>query len=442
MQEKITFLEKENAILKERLAAYQYPKNSRNSSIPPSKDDNKPKRTKSLRKPSGKKPGGQLGRQGNTLKMVAKPDNVVSLIPHYCRSCDHDLQAATAIKLQSRQVVDIPPIQAIYTEYQTYSKQCSCGCVNRTDFPAAVNSPISYGPVIESLVSYFHTRQYLPFLRMKEMFNDVFNIGISEGGLHCLLNRFATKATPVYEIIKQKVVGSKVVGSDETGLKINGKTQWMWTWQSPTATFIVPSSNRGSATIKTHFPQGFLNSVLVTDGWKPQLKTPALSHQSCIAHLLRRLNYLNEKYNKHSWSVNFKQLLCQAIELKKQTDFKSVAYLIARFDMVRQLDELLKTPPEKKHKELHTFYKRMCRERQYLLVFLYLEEVPFDNNASERAIRNIKVKQKISGQFKSEKSALNFAKIRSVIDTTIKNGLNVFDALNLIAKLQSTIRGD
>ena len=78
----------------------------------------------------------------------------------------------------------------------------------------------------------------------------------------------------------------------------------------------------------------------------------------------------------------------------------------------------------------------MCRERQHLFTFLFIEDVPPDNNASERAIRNVKVKQKISGQFKTEKAARNFAKIRSVIDTTIKNGMNVLEALELIAKLE------
>lgn len=83
------------------------------------------------------------------------------------------------------------------------------------------------------------------------------------------------------------------------------------------------------------------------------------------------------------------------------------------------------------HKELYTFYKRMCRERQYLFTFLYMKEVPPDNNVSERAIRNVKVKQKISGQFKTEQTAQNFAKIRSDIDTTVKNGMNVLQTMKL-----------
>jgi transposase len=114
--------------------------------------------------------------------------------------------------------------------------------------------------------------------------------------------------------------------------------------------------------------------------------------------------------------------------------FSNKQYNIDRALIIKRFDYLLNNPPNQKQKELYTFYKRMLRERQHIFTFLFIENVPPDNNASERAIRNVKVKQKISGQFKEEHAAQNFAKIRSVIDTTIKNGLNVLEALALIAK--------
>lgn len=120
------------------------------------------------------------------------------------------------------------------------------------------------------------------------------------------------------------------------------------------------------------------------------------------------------------------------MELSKKRDIERTD--IEKNKIVKRLDSLLPIPPDKEHKELYTFYKRICRERAHLFTFLFLSDVPSNNNASERAIRNIKVKQKISGQFKTEKAAKNFAKIRSIIDTTIKNGMNVLDALALIAQ--------
>jgi transposase len=427
-------------LLKAEIEALKHPKNSRNSSIPPSKDENRPKPNQSLRKKSGKKPGGQLGREGKTLEITATPDKVIELQPDYCNHCGSCLENVQAIKEHARQIVDIPPIQAVFTEYQTFSKACHCGCKTTADFPQGVNTPVSYGENIEALIGYFHARQYLPFARMQEVFNDVFNIGISEGGIHYLLNRFANKVSPIYQIIKQRITNSDVVGADETGVKVNADKHWYWAWQTPRLTFIAHSQNRKAETIKTHFPEGFPNSTLVHDGWKPQINTPAKNHQSCLAHLQRHLNYLNGVYPNNKWGNAFLKLLYDSLKLKNKMKLQAYEHVqsfqVQRAKIIQRLESLLNNPPDSKYKKLHTFHKRMCRERQHLFTFLFIENVPPDNNASERAIRNVKVKQKISGQFKIVQAAENFAKIRSVIDTTIKNGLNVLDALSLIAKFE------
>lgn len=434
LEKKVETLEKENTFLKERLAKYENPKNSRNSSIPPSRDENQPKKNQSLRKPTGRKPGGQKGRDGKTLEMTAHPDVIIELQPDYCTTCGASLQGMPPFKKKSRQVVDIPLLKAVYTEYQTFSKVCDCGCQTIADFPERVKAPVSYGENIESLIAYFHARQHVPFARMKEIFNTVFGVNISEGGLHYLLEKFTRKTTPIYEIIKQRVQQSPVVGTDETGVKVNGEKHWFWTWQTSNLTFITHSNNRGSQTINEEFPLGFPQSTLVHDGWKAQLKTTSRYHQSCLAHLQRILNYLDQRYPKNGWSKAFKKLLSRSLDLKDKLDLESLEHQKERMVIVQHLEYLLERPPDKKYKELYTFYKRMCRERQHLFTFLFLAQVPPDNNASERAIRNVKVKQKISGQFKIEQAAQNFAQIRSVIDTTIKNGLNVLDSLALVAK--------
>lgn len=429
--EEIGALKRENADLRERLAKYGNPKNSRNSSIPPSKDENRPRKNQGLRGKTGKRPGGQPGRKGRTLEMTSAPDQIIDLVPQYCNNCGASLADALASEQGTRQIVDIPPIKALWTQYTAYGKRCGCGECTVADFPQGVDAPVSYGGNIEALIGYFHARQYLPFARMKETINDVFNIAISEGGLHCLLNRFADRATPFYEMIKHRVANAMVVGTDETGAKVNGDKHWFWTWQNPQLTYIAHSGTRGRSAIGANFPKGFPNATLVRDGWRAQTATKAKYHQTCLPHLLRQLNYLNEKYVDNEWSKNFQGLLYDAMDLYNNGKQKSSTAKI-----IQRLDRLLGKPPNKGDKELYTFYKRICRERQHLFTFLFVENVPPDNNASERAIRNIKVKQKISGQFKTEKAAQNFAKIRSVIDTTIKNGNNVLEALALITKLQ------
>ena len=154
--ERINILTQENTDLRHRLSKYEHPKNSNNSSIPPSKDENRPKR-KSLRESSGLKPGGQKGRKGNTLKMVGNPDLIQEHTPHYCNCCGQDLEDIIALPAGRRQVFDIPKIEIKVTEHQIYNKQCKCGHVNQGEYPQQANAPVSYGNNIESLIGYFHT---------------------------------------------------------------------------------------------------------------------------------------------------------------------------------------------------------------------------------------------------------------------------------------------
>lgn len=203
LEKSLSLLEAENQELKKRLAKYETPKNSSNSSIPPSKDENRPHRT-SLREKTGCKPGGQKGRKGNTLEMIETPDQTEKHIPSYCNCCGKDLSSFPFEYIGKRQVFDLPEIRMNVTEHQIFKKTCSCGHETSCDFPSEANAPVSYGNNIESLIGYLHSRQYLPFLRMKELFNVVFNFPISESGIHYLLNKLVRKAQPAYGMIKQK----------------------------------------------------------------------------------------------------------------------------------------------------------------------------------------------------------------------------------------------
>jgi transposase len=424
-----------NKLLQE-IEQLKHPKNSRNSSIPPSKDENRPLKTKSLRSSTGKLPGGQIGHEGNTLKMTDTPDYIIEHKPTYCNQCGNDVSENPFELAGCRQVVDIPPIIPQYTEHRVFKTTCRCGHQTQSSFPEGVNAQISYGCGIEATIAYMHTRQYLPFERMSEYFRDVCNLPISQGAIYDILNRFANKAVPAYLLIAKEVESSKVVGSDETGAKVNGKNGWFWTWQTKLATFIAFSSNRGKATIDENFTNGFENAVLVHDCWKSHFDTKVQSHQLCIAHLLRELNFFIERY-QIKWAILFKEMLLDALELKKQLAHEHYYYPINQRTLLDlRLLVLLHTPVEEKMKEVYSFHKRMNKYKDYIFTFLYYPEVPPDNNGSERAIRNIKVKQKVSGQFKTKRGAEIYAIVRSVTDTCIKNGQNILAAFFTIAKLQ------
>ena len=298
--------------LTKKLAHYQLPKNSSNSSIPPSKDENRPKRNQSLREITGRKPGGQEGHKGSTLTMVEVPDKTEKLIPDYCNYCGKDLREIEAILNSKRQVVEIPPIKPIYIEYQSYVRVCSCGHQQKGDYPSHITNHIQYGASVEAYVGYFSVYQYLPFKRMSELFSHVFNLPISQGSIGNLLQRLGDKSQVVYDAIQNNIAKSRSVGGDETGLKVNGDKFWAWIWQNTMLTFIAISINRGKQTVQRLFPKGFVNAILNSDRWKTHITTHAHGHQLCFAHLLRDLNYLIE-LESTQWAKNIKNIFKKAL---------------------------------------------------------------------------------------------------------------------------------
>ena len=299
---RVDYLEHEVVRLTDRLAKYENPKNSRNSSKPPSSDFPKLPKTQSLRESSGKKPGGQFGHEGTTLRMVTIPDIIETHCPSFCTCCGEDLSTIPAIFVGRRQVIDTPPIIPVVTEHQLFNKCCKCGNLNQSSFPTGVNAPVSYGENVQALTAYLSVRQCVPFNRLAELLSNLFGISVSTGGIDYILTKMKTKASVAYESIRQNVLKNKVVGADETGISINGKNNWAWTFQHKKATFIAVHKNRGFNAIKEIMPEGLQYNILVTDCWSPYFKTGAAKHQLCTAHLLRELTNFEEKYQNDTWA--------------------------------------------------------------------------------------------------------------------------------------------
>ncbi len=433
--QQIKMLEEKVAYLLEQIQKLGIKKDSRNSSLAPSTD--RFKKTKSLRKKSNRKNGGQLGHKGHTLEMSPTPDEIIRLKSNFCSVCSSGLEQETFILKAKRQVIELPRISPIYQEYQQYACKCSgCGHWQIADFPNHVAAPVQYGSSVDTLVSYLSVYQSVPYNRLKKMFSQVFSLPLSEGTITNILNRVALKCEVVYEHIKSEISTSPVVGSDETGVKVGGGKWWVWTWQNVLNTFIVASDNRGSKTIDSVFADGFINATLLSDRWSAQLKTHAKNHQLCLAHLLRDLTFL-EELEKHSFSSAFKTLIGAVFDLKKRHIKQKAPCQVDSPEAIvleNKLNGLLAIVIDvKKHPKTAVFQKSMIKYRGYLLPCIYDVAIAPDNNASERAIRIIKVKQKVSGQFKTGQHA--FCVIRSVIDTLIKRKLEVVQHLNLINKL-------
>ena len=436
-QKQIILLQEQVVALQEQIQLLKNGRNSNTSSTPPSQDMGRSNK-KNSREPSTRKAGGQPGHEGTTLTMKENPDEIVEHRPNFCKHCSATLDADMAQMVSRKQEVVLPPIVPQFVEHQSYSCTCKrCGCVTISELPEHLHANVQYSPQVSAWVAYFSVRQYLPYERISELMNDFFHLPISEGTIDNMLKNLTEKAKTIYHQIQQRVEQSPVVGGDETGIKINGKKGWLFTFQTPVLTFLAVSFSRGYDTIANLFKNGFPISVYVTDCLSAQLKVAAKLHQICTAHLLRELNNFMDAL-KCQWSEKMKQLLKDAIELKAQLqphDYISPNEKVIHIQ--KQLDELLKTTVDDKHKKVRAFIKRLNKNHDAILTFLYHPKVPPDNNGSERAIRNAKVKMKVSAQFRAFEGAHRFAVLRSVIDTAINNSQNVLEALCLLAKIQT-----
>jgi transposase len=405
-------------------------KDSQNSHLPPSSDI--PRKRGSLRVKSGKPVGGQTGHEGHTLEFSATPDVVEEIRPDFCNACGSSLEGHEFALSASRQLIDIPPIKPITTEYRVFSTLCRCGHHQGGHFPDGVSNYVQYGPNIQSMAVYQSFYQFMPFARLQDFFAKVCRLPIGKGTIENILRRTAQKALPAYEKIRAVLIVSFFVGSDETSFSANGKKNWFWVWQNKVATYLLAATSRSKKVISDTFPEGLPDSVVCTDRLAAQLSTVSRGSQICLAHLLRDLNYLVET-EKAPWASDFKSLLCTAIKLKQEKaeyakdDKKAL-------DIEDWADRLLnpaflegQMADKAMYRRTQTFFRGMVKLRQALFPFLYDHRIPFDNNGSERAIRNVKVKLKVSGQFKSLQQ--EYAIIRSVIDTAIKNGQSVFHAI-------------
>jgi transposase len=424
--------------LQKEIALLKGGRSSHTSSTSPSHDLGRSNQN-SLRTSSGKKSGGQLGHTGHTLQMRETPDEIIDHTPLVCECCGGSLQEAVSASYTRRQLVDIPSVHPIYTEHRSHVKICPlCGIKNRGIFPKNLQAPIQYGSILEATTGYLSVYQSLPYQRIVQFFRDCFGLSLSEGVIDKFLENLSNKSTSAYETIREQIQFCDVVGADETGCRVNGKKYWFHVWQNRFLTFIVSFANRSYQVLEKYFEDGFPYSVYVSDCYASQLKTPAKAHQLCIAHLLREL--LNFEKNLNSgWSIKMKELLWQALKLKKNMIKEDYHNQPSQVRLINsQLDELLAVDYSKFNKKEQALIKRLIKHRASILTFLAYENVPPDNNASERAIRNVKVKTKVSGQFRNKdgKGADRYAKIRSVIDTTIKNGQGVYAALICMANCQ------
>ena len=445
----------ENASLKARIAELErrLGLNSSNSGKPPSSDGlKKPPRTRSSREPSGKKPGGQKGHKGETLRQVAEPDSVVDHYPPSCTACGAAMTPAMSAGHSARQVFDLPePRPLVVTEHRAHDCVCAgCGARTRASFPDGVNAPVQYGPRIAAFVVYLLHYQLLPEDRLAELMADLFGIRIVAATIAQMGRNCAARLQDFVATVRHLVAGAAVKHMDETGFRIGGKTQWLHVACTAWLTFYRVCAKRGSLLAD-------VTGIVVHDHWKPYYTMSGVLHALCNAHHLRELKALID-IEKEDWARKMHRLLrcaCHAVNLARERGSPLKPSLIAligrRYDAfvaeglaLHEAQAPLrpddapqghKRRGRKARRTGHNLLLRLASRREDVLRFLADPNVPFTNNQAEGDVRMMKVKQKISGGFRSLDGALDFAAIRSFISTAKKQGWNVIQALTQDAQI-------
>jgi transposase len=422
--------------------------NSSNSGKPPSSDGlKKPARVSSLRERSGKKPGGQKGHKGETLRQATDPNEVVNHYPPACSMCGVGLDPKTSVGHSARQVFDLPqPQPLVITEHRAHDCQCpACGAKTRALFPDGVNAPVQYGARITAFVIYLLHYQLLPENRLAALMVDLFGVKVAAATIARMSRTCAERLQGFVETVRDLVAGAPVKHMDETGFRIGGKTQWLHVASTALLTFYRVCAKRGSLLAN-------VVGIVVHDHWKPYYTIEGVLHALCNAHHLRELKALVE-IEKEEWARKMQRLLRRACYVTNRARERSIP-LRPRFIecFERRYDAILaeglafhetqwplvravikgggKRRGRTPRRTGHNLLLRLAKRKDDTLRFLHDPTVPFTNNQAERDARMMKLRQKISGGFRSLPGAMDFALIRSFVSTARKQGWNIIDALS------------
>ena len=441
-------LERENAALRERIAELERSAalDSSTSSKPPASDgpgkkNKTPRRTQSQRGKSGRPSGGQPGHKGTTLARTGTPDHVVDHDPSACSGCGAPLSDADRLGAPiCRQVFDVPqPRPLEVTEHRAHRCLCgACGTLTGAVFPHGVTAPVQYGPRITAWVSYLLNAQFVPEKRLAELMSDLFAVKLSTATIAAMGRRTARRFEAFLDHVAETIrTAAPVKHLDETGIRIAAKTRWLHVLCTPLLTVLRIGTGRGDV-------DKDLEGILIHDDYASYFTLKGVRHGACNAHHLRELQALIE-IEKEDWARSMHRLLGRAHRAARfahRNDRDVPASLVARIS--RAWDQILdravafhEAQPtlqtgkrgRRKRRIGHNLALRLQKNKEGCLRFLTDPRIPFTNNEAERDLRMAKLRQKISGGFRSLQGACDFAILRAVIATARKQGWNVLETL-------------
>jgi transposase len=421
----------------------QKDKDSHNSHKPPSSDGLK-RVIKPTRIKSNKSSGGQHGHKGSTLAMVEKPDHVVNHAVTECAACGITLKKVHAHVFHCRQEFDIPVVRMEVTEHRAEEKECPCcKSISVASFPHGITKAVQYGNRVKAKTLFFMQYQLVPNERLCETLKDLYDCNASEGTVHNWARGLYEDLQDSENAILERIRYSDVIHVDETGVYCLSKLQWLHVASTKKLTYYQMHPRRGQEAIDFIGILSNFNGTVIHDCWGPYFKYQ-INHGLCNAHILRELIFAAEE-DKQPFARELKILLLKIKSVVNRARLHGRTTLSASTlqSYEKQYDECLalgyndnqrnKKVAHKRGRVKQTksfnLLERLRLYRDAILVFMYDFQIPFTNNLGERDIRMFKVRQKISGTFRSEQGAEIFCRIRGYISTARKNGMRVFEAI-------------
>jgi transposase len=438
--QRVTELEAENAELKRRSGM-----DSTNSSKPPSSDSpfTKPA-PKSLRRKSGRKPGGQPGHPGSTLALVDNPNERTRHEPGQCTDCGSSLADAPEVGMERRQVFDLPPMTVRVTEHQLVARRCSCGVTTCGTPPEGVRAPTQYGAGITAIVLYLYVGQFLSKKRTAQALAELFGTPVSEGTVATMTRRAADGLEEFLDQVTDHIAQAEVAGFDETGLRVAGKLHWVHCARTGKYTLITCHPKRGVKGIDDAGVLARFHGVAVHDAWAPYDTYTDVEHQLCCAHALRELvGVLDTTPAGNGWCwaeqaadalVALQKLIAEATGADT-VDADALDTQVQLYHSAVQIGATQTAARSSKVMKKHNALARRLLDRQDdYLRFTTNWGTPADNNGSERDIRMIKLRQKVSGCLRTLTGAKQFCAIRSYLSTAVKHGKHFLEVLVMLAE--------
>jgi transposase len=441
LQARIVEQDAEIAELRRQLAA-----SSRNSSKPPSSDGLGKPAPKSLRGRSGRKPGGQPGREGHTLRQVERPDEVMMHEPGACAGCGSALTAeGPPARIVRRQVFDIPQITVRVVEHRLVSRRCACGAITAATGPAGVGAPVQYGPHAAAIAIYLCLGQHLPVERSAGLLAELFGTPMAAGTVAAWTSRAAAGLAPFTAAARAGLAGAELVHVDETGLRVAGRLHWLHVASSARFTALFCHAKRGKEAIDAAGVLPSFAGIAVHDAFTSYARYRSVTHALCNAHLLRELIAVVDFHTAHPpppggtvpagwcWAQQVIEALLGLKAITHTGTLPDPAVLAAHRRLIISaalIGASTETgPPGAVGRRHRALARRIHRRIEDYLRFATDPRVPFDNNAAERDIRMVKIKQKVSGCLRTLAGAQDFAAMRSYLSTATKHGRRPFDVL-------------